>query len=60
MTDSGQTQKGKTVRFVPTRLHGVADELLAALLVLAPWVFVVAAGRAETGVPGLVGAGLGL
>ena len=58
MTDPGQTQKGKTVRFVPTRLHGVADYLLGVLLVVAPWVFGFADGGAETWVPVALGAGV--
>ena len=58
MTDRGRTHKhkGKTVRFVPTRLHGVADYLLGALLVLAPWLFGFADGGAETWVPVALGA----
>ncbi len=45
------------MRFVPTRLHGVADYLLGALLVVAPWLFGFADGGAETWVPVALGAG---
>ena len=46
------------MRFVPTRLHGVADYLLGALLVLAPWLFGFADDGAETWVPVALGAGV--
>ena len=41
---------------LPTRIHGVLDYLIGALLVGAPWLFGFAAGGAETWVP--VGAGV--
>ena len=36
---------------LPTRIHGVLDYLIGALLVGAPWLFGFAAGGAETWVP---------
>ena len=53
-----QKQKGKVMRFVPTRVHGMADYLIGALLVLAPWLFGFADGGAETWVPVVLGAGV--
>jgi hypothetical protein len=46
------------VRFIPTRIHGMADYLLGALLVLAPWLFGFADGGAEMWVPVVLGAGV--
>ena len=53
-----QKQKGKVMRFVPTRVDGMADYLIGALLVLAPWLFGFADGGAETWVPVVLGAGV--
>ncbi len=36
------------MRFVPTRIHGVADWLLGGLLIVIPWVLGFARGGAET------------
>lgn len=36
------------MRFVPTRIHGVADWLLGVLLIVVPWVLGFARGGAET------------
>ncbi|HEV3050113.1 MAG TPA: hypothetical protein VGX50_07385 [Longimicrobium sp.] len=41
---------------LPTRVHGMLDYLLAALLMGAPWLFGFAAGGAETWVPVALGA----
>jgi hypothetical protein len=41
---------------VPTRIHGILDYLLGALLIGSPWLLGFAAGGAETWVP--VGAGV--
>ena len=46
------------MRFVPTRVHGIADYLLGALLIVAPWLLGFADGGAETWVPVLLGAGV--
>ena len=46
------------MRFVPTRVHGMADYLLGALLIVAPWLFRFADGGAETWVPVVLGAGV--
>jgi hypothetical protein len=40
---------------LPTRIHGILDYLLGAMLIGAPWLFGFEAGGAETWVP--VGAG---
>jgi hypothetical protein len=41
---------------VPTRIHGILDYLLAALLIASPWLLGFAAGGAETWVPVAAGA----
>ncbi len=46
------------MRILPTRVHGMADYLLGALLILAPWLFDFADGGAETWVPVILGAGV--
>lgn len=43
------------MRFVPTRVHGVADWLMGALLVALPWLLALDRGSAE----GLIPLGLG-
>lgn len=48
---------GEHMRFIPTRIHGVLDYLMGALLIAAPWLFGFAAGGAETWVPVVLGAG---
>ena len=45
------------MRFIPTRLHGVLDYLVGALLIVAPWLFGFARGGAETWLPVILGAG---
>ena len=44
------------MRMIPTRVHGVLDYLVGALLVAAPWLFDFNRGGAETGVPVVLGA----
>jgi hypothetical protein len=44
------------MRFVPTRIHGIADWLLGALLMALPWLLGFARGGAETYVPVVLGA----
>lgn len=36
------------MRFLPTRVHGVIDYLVGALLIAVPWLFGFARGEAET------------
>ncbi len=43
---------------LPTRIHGMLDYLLGALLIGSPWLFGFAAGGAETWVPVALGAGV--
>jgi hypothetical protein len=43
------------MRLIPTRIHGVLDYGVGALLVFAPWVFGFAAGGAETWAPVVLG-----
>lgn len=44
------------MRFIPTRIHGVFDYLIGALLIVAPWLLGFAQGGAETWVPVVIGA----
>lgn len=50
-------QKGRVMRFIPTRVHGALDYLMAILLIASPWLFDFAAGGAETWVPVIIGIG---
>ena len=43
---------------LPTRIHGMLDYALGALLIAAPWVLGFAAGGAETWVPVALGVGV--
>ncbi|MDQ3242364.1 MAG: SPW repeat protein [Gemmatimonadota bacterium] len=43
------------MRFLPTRVHGVLDWILAPLLIALPWLLGFADGGAETWVPVLLG-----
>lgn len=43
---------------LPTRVHGMLDYLLGALLIASPWVFGYGEGGAETWVPVALGAGV--
>ena len=43
---------------LPTRIHGMLDYLLGALLIASPWVFGFGDGGAETWVPVVLGAGV--
>jgi SPW repeat len=45
------------MQVIPTRVHGMLDYLVGALLIVAPWLFGFAAGGAETWVPVVLGAG---
>ncbi len=44
------------MRIIPTKIHGVLDYLVGALLIAAPWLFDLAQGGAETWVPVALGA----
>jgi hypothetical protein len=48
------------MRFLPTRVHGLLDYAMGALLVVAPWIFGFAddAGGAATWVPVVLGLGV--
>jgi hypothetical protein len=46
------------MRFIPTRVHGMMDYLIGALLIAAPWLFNFDRGGAETWVPVILGAGV--
>src|SRR3954470_11160061 len=43
------------MKIINTRIHGVLDYLVGALLVVAPWLFGFARGGAETWVPVVLG-----
>ncbi len=43
------------MRFVPTRIHGIADWLLGVLLIVVPYILGFARGGAETFVPVALG-----
>jgi hypothetical protein len=45
------------MRFIPTRVHGILDYTVGALLAVAPWLFGFNRGGTETWVPVLLGAG---
>lgn len=45
------------MRFIPTRVHGIVDYAMGALLIVAPWLLGFAAGGAETWVPVILGFG---
>jgi len=45
------------MRVISTRVHGMLDYLVGALLIAAPWLFGFADGGAETWVPVVLGAG---
>ena len=45
------------MRFIPTRVHGILDYLVGALLIAAPWLFDFADGGAKQWVPVALGAG---
>lgn len=45
------------MRFIPTRIHGVLDYLVGALLIAAPWLLNFNRGGAETWVPVVLGVG---
>lgn len=43
------------MRFISTKVHGILDYLMGALLIAAPWIFGFADGGAETWVPVILG-----
>ena len=45
------------MRFIPTRVHGILDYVVGALIGISPWIFGFAAGGAETWIPVALGAG---
>jgi hypothetical protein len=45
------------LRILPTRIHGILDYLVGALLIALPWLGGFARGGAETWVPVVLGAG---
>ena len=45
------------MRFIPTRVHGMLDYAMGALLIVAPWLFGFAEGGAETWIPVILGVG---
>ncbi|HYG01452.1 MAG TPA: SPW repeat protein [Chryseosolibacter sp.] len=45
------------MKIISTRVHGVLDYLVGALLIASPWLFDFARGGAETWVPVVLGAG---
>jgi hypothetical protein len=45
------------MQLIPTRVHGMLDYMVGALLVAAPWLFDFDRGGAETWVPVVLGAG---
>ena len=45
------------MRFLSTRIHGIMDYLMCALLIASPWLFDFARGGAETWIPVIIGAG---
>lgn len=46
------------MQVIPTRVHGMLDYLIGALLIAAPWLFGFDRGGAETWVPVVLGAGV--
>jgi hypothetical protein len=46
------------MRFIPTRIHGIADYLTGLLLIVAPFLFGFADGSAAQWVPMIVGGGI--
>ena len=45
------------MQVIPTRVHGILDYLVGALLMAAPWLFQFERGGTETWVPVVLGAG---
>ncbi|MBA2664942.1 MAG: SPW repeat protein [Bradymonadaceae bacterium] len=46
------------MRFIPTRIHGILDYLVGAVLILAPFIFGFATGGAAQWTPILIGAAI--
>ena len=55
---SVQTAEEGELRFIPTRMHGVIDYLMGALLIVAPYLLGFADGTAAQWIPQIVGAAL--
>jgi len=45
------------MRFIPTKVHGILDYTVGAILAISPWLFGFNRGGAETWVPFILGAG---
>jgi hypothetical protein len=50
------TVKFNYMRFIPTKVHGMLDYLVGALLIAAPWLFDFADGGAQQWIPVILGA----
>lgn len=48
------------MQFIPTRVHGVIDYLVAVLLIASPWLFDFSDGGAKTWIPVALGIGIAL
>ena len=46
------------MNIIPTKVHGVLDYLMGAILIAAPWILDFNRGGAETWVPVILGAGV--
>lgn len=46
------------MRFIPTRIHGMADYLIGALLIIAPWIFGFSDAGIAAWLPVVLGAGV--
>lgn len=46
------------MRIIPTRIHGILDYLMGAVLIVAPWVLDFADGGPEQWVPVILGVGV--
>jgi hypothetical protein len=48
----------RTVRFIPTRIHGILDYLMGIVLIALPWVLGLNEGGLQTWLPVVLGAGV--
>jgi hypothetical protein len=46
-----------SMRFIPTKVHGVLDYLVGIILIAAPWIFGFDRGGMETWIPVILGVG---
>jgi hypothetical protein len=53
--DFTSQQNLKFMRFIPTKIHGILDYLVGALLIAAPWLFDFADGSAKQWIPVALG-----